>query len=290
MVNEEFQKKEMQERIDHRSYEAQGIMLIPQIHEGPNVRKMEAKGIRTEKGSLNRLIKEINQGILLLKEKVKDIMDVISELSEEMHRNEKSTKSDLPQCLQKYFADRNETAESYSYGKSKARKTNLKKMAELLVYLEEHHISTIEELNEHVKGKKAELGILGQVNRRKKADIAGIKENLRYLNWYEEGIPVIAEIEKRKFNKAKERIKEENGDTLRRYHIAKRILTERCLIGKMDKNVLQQEICKLENETKENYVQYKVLLKDIKQLQDICMFSRNPKEQKKQKAKEENSL
>lgn len=31
-------------------------------------------------GSLNRLIKEINQGILLLKEKVKDIMDVISEL------------------------------------------------------------------------------------------------------------------------------------------------------------------------------------------------------------------
>lgn len=81
MVNEEFQKKGMQERIDHRSYEAQGIMLIPQIHEGPNVRKMEAKGIRTEKGSLNRLIKEINQGILLLKEKVKDIMDVISELS-----------------------------------------------------------------------------------------------------------------------------------------------------------------------------------------------------------------
>lgn len=53
----------------------------------------------------------------------------------------------------------------------------------------------------------------------------------------------------------------------------------------MDKNVLQQEICKLENETKENYVQYKALLKDIKQLQDICMFSRNPKEQKKQKAK-----
>ena len=240
MVNEEFQKKGMQERIDHRSYEAQGIMLIPQIHEGSNVRKMEAKGIRTEKGSLNRLIKEINQGILLLKEKVKDIMDVISELSEEMHRNEKSTKSDLSQCIQKYFADRNEMAESYSYGKNKARKTNLKKMAELLVYLEEHHISTIEELNEHVKGKKAELGILGQVNRRKKADIAGFKENLRYLNWYEEGIPIIGKIEKRKFNKAKERIKAENGDTLRRYHIAKRILTERELLGKMDKTTLQE--------------------------------------------------
>lgn len=290
MVNEEFKKKGMQERIDHRSYEAQGIMLIPQIHEGPNVRKMEAKGIRTEKGSLNRLIKEINQGILLLKEKVKDIMDVISELSEEMHRNEKSTKSDLSQCIQKYFADRNEMAESYSYGKNKARKTNLKKMAELLVYLEEHHISTIEELNEHVKGKKAELGILGQVNRRKKADIAGFKENLRYLNWYEEGIPVIGEIEKSKFNNAKERIKAENGDTLRRYHIAKRILTERGLLGKIDKTALQQEISRLKAEIKENYARYKTLSKDIKQLQDICMLSQKPKEQKKQKAKEENSL
>lgn len=259
-------------------------------HEGSNVRKMEAKGIRTEKGSLNRLIKEINQGILLLKEKVKDIMDVISELSEEMHRNEKSTKSDLSQCIQKYFADRNEMAESYSYGKNKARKTNLKKMAELLVYLEEHHISTIEELNEHVKGKKAELGILGQVNRRKKADIAGFKENLRYLNWYEEGIPIIGKIEKRKFNKAKERIKAENGDTLRRYHIAKRILTERELLGKMDKTTLQQKISSLETEAKENYAQYKSLARDIKQLQDICMFSKKTKEQKRQRTKEENSL
>ena len=290
MVNEEFQKKGMLERIDHRSYEAQEIMLIPQIHEGPNVRKMEAKGIRTEKGSLNRLIKEINQGILLLKEKVKDIMDVISELSEEMHRNEKSTKSDLSQCLQKYFADRNETAESYNYGKNKARKTNLKKMAELLVYLEEHHISSIEELNKHVRDKKAELGILGQVNRRKKADIARSKENLRYLNWYEEGIPVIGEIEKRKFNKAKERIKAENGDTLRRYHIAKRVLTERELLGKMDKTTLQQKISSLETEAKENYAQYKSLARDIKQLQDICMFSKKTKEQKRQRTKEENSL
>lgn len=159
-----------------------------------------------------------------------------------------------------------------------------------MVYLEEHHISTIEELNEHVKGKKAELGILGQVNRRKKADIAGFKENLRYLNWYEEGIPIIGKIEKRKFNKAKERIKAENGDTLRRYHIAKRILTERELLGKMDKTTLQQKISSLETEAKENYAQYKSLARDIKQLQDICMFSKKTKEQKRQRTKEENSL
>lgn len=58
----------------------------------------------------------------------------------------------------------------------------------------------------------------------------------------------------------------------------------------MDKTALQQEISRLKAETKENYARYKTLSKDIKQLQDICMLSQKPKEQKKQKAKEENIL
>ena len=35
MVNEEFERKGIAVRIDHRSYEAQGIELIPTVHEGP---------------------------------------------------------------------------------------------------------------------------------------------------------------------------------------------------------------------------------------------------------------
>ena len=35
--------------------------MIPTVHEGANVRQMEAKGIRTEKGELNRWIKATNR-------------------------------------------------------------------------------------------------------------------------------------------------------------------------------------------------------------------------------------
>ena len=70
LVNEEFRKRGIKEQIDHRSYAEQGIDLIPQVHEGPHVRNMEAKGIVTEKGSLNRWIKEINKGILTISKQV----------------------------------------------------------------------------------------------------------------------------------------------------------------------------------------------------------------------------
>ena len=42
LVNEEFRKRGIKEQIDHRSYAEQGIDLIPQVHEGPHVRNMEA--------------------------------------------------------------------------------------------------------------------------------------------------------------------------------------------------------------------------------------------------------
>ena len=54
MVNVKFEEKGLTCRIDHRSYERQGLDLLPTVHEGVAVRQMEAKGITTDKGDLNR--------------------------------------------------------------------------------------------------------------------------------------------------------------------------------------------------------------------------------------------
>ena len=50
MCNAKFAEKGIDVRIDHRSYERQGVDLLPTVHEGATVRAMEKKGIRTEKG------------------------------------------------------------------------------------------------------------------------------------------------------------------------------------------------------------------------------------------------
>ena len=55
LINEEFRKRGIDAKVDHRSYADQGLDLIPQVHEGPHVRKMEAKGMPKLFGYYNTL-------------------------------------------------------------------------------------------------------------------------------------------------------------------------------------------------------------------------------------------
>jgi hypothetical protein len=59
-VNRFLESESIAERVDHRSYERQGIDQIPTIHMGAAATAMERRGIRTERGDRNRLINEIN--------------------------------------------------------------------------------------------------------------------------------------------------------------------------------------------------------------------------------------
>ena len=91
-------------RIDHRSYERQGIDQLPTIHEGVTVRAMEAKGIRTNKGDLNRWIKTPNDLIRNLKKKISALLDWLKEAHEELS---KPQAPNLAQLLGEYYTNRN---------------------------------------------------------------------------------------------------------------------------------------------------------------------------------------
>ncbi len=79
-VNTKFEEKGLDVRIDHRSYVRQGLDLIPTVHEGANVRQMEAKGIRTEKGELNRWIKATNRLMQDVRKKIKALFVWMAEV------------------------------------------------------------------------------------------------------------------------------------------------------------------------------------------------------------------
>ncbi|MEB8615822.1 MobQ family relaxase [Bacillus cereus] len=59
-VNQELERMGLTDRIDHRSLEAQGSDRLPTVHEGPDVREMERRGIQTDRGDLNRAVAEYN--------------------------------------------------------------------------------------------------------------------------------------------------------------------------------------------------------------------------------------
>ena len=71
--NEVLKQNGINERIDHRSYEVQGVDRLPQTHLGPQIWQMEKKGIRTSKGELNRRIRENNRFLKTFEEQIKEM-------------------------------------------------------------------------------------------------------------------------------------------------------------------------------------------------------------------------
>lgn len=64
--NQRLKEAGRPERVDHRSYRERGILREPTIHEGPQVRAMEERGIYTERGAINRGVKYRNEERLRL--------------------------------------------------------------------------------------------------------------------------------------------------------------------------------------------------------------------------------
>ena len=55
-VNTELERRNIPQRVDHRSLKEQGVDRVPTIHEG-GARKLEKRGIKTDRGKINREIK-----------------------------------------------------------------------------------------------------------------------------------------------------------------------------------------------------------------------------------------
>ena len=146
--NAHFAQHGLDARIDNRSFEKQGIPQIPTIHEGPNVREMERRGIRTEKGDRNRWIRHINTVIRTIGKRLKELAAFIERLKEELRRQAEPTVNDF---LAAYYDERNATAWGQVF-----RARNLHEYSILFSYLQEHGIVTLTDLDEHNKALSAQ--------------------------------------------------------------------------------------------------------------------------------------
>ena len=126
-VNRAFKEKSLPCRIDHRSYADRGIDETPTVHEGPTVRAMEAKGIRTNVGDLNRRIRATNAAIQRLRKKIAELLSWLSEIKEELSAPQSPKLTDI---LAAYYGQRNAGAWS-----SKAKAGNLKRYTETVNFL-----------------------------------------------------------------------------------------------------------------------------------------------------------
>jgi len=208
--NAHFAEHELSIKIDNRSFERQGIDQIPTIHEGPNVREMERKGIPTEKGERNRWIRRINSNIRFLCDRLRTLASWITELNAQLTAKPEPS---LAELLTEHLKQRNEKAWSFV-----AKNNNLKEHAKLIAYLQEHEIHSVEDLTEHINqvnetGKPVQL------------QMTQLREQLHALDYaekagerYTKAKPIYDEWYGIFFKKSKEKFAEEHQKELNAFH------------------------------------------------------------------------
>ena len=140
-VNAALERGNHAERIDHRSYERQGIDQIPTVHLGVAAHQMEKRGTRTERGDLNREIEVTNQRLRQLKARISKLRDW---LKEEAANTAPPTLADYIQSILKRQAQAGKSGYSQSL-------YNLKDAANMLNFLTANNIMDMAGLDEKFK-------------------------------------------------------------------------------------------------------------------------------------------
>lgn len=261
MCNAKFEEKGLEVRIDHRSYERQGLELLPTVHEGPTVRAMEKKGIKTEKGEFNRWIRATNAFIRNLRKNLSALLESIKEIKAELDKPQSDTVI-IP--LQRYFDMRN--AKAYS---QKSKVSNLKELNAMVNYLKASEIYTIEDLESRVSMLRDTVDDLKVTMDKETTRMKEIRKMPEYASILKELKPIVDGLQKIKFDKAKAKYKVEHEKELKQYYAVRRKLLEICPNGKYDPSLLDKEYTELEQAHAETYAKFKAIREEHQKIYHI---------------------
>mgnify|MGYP004640883137 FL=1 len=225
MVNARLEEKGLDCRIDHRSYVDQGLDLIPTVHEGSHIRKMEKKGIRTEKGELNRWIKATNRMIRNIQATLAALKEWLAEAKEILKEPQEVY---LAQLLSDAHALRNQTAMTYVRGKAKAKKNNLKRFMNECDYLKQRGFLTLSDFEKHLSSVSENVESRKSSMHQKQTRLKELQQLMEDVKTYAALKLVLDEMKKEKYRfiKAKEKYKSEHEGELHRFYMVKRKLKE----------------------------------------------------------------
>lgn len=83
IINRYLEEAGSDERVDHRSFEDRGSPYLPTIHLGSAASALEREGIRTERGDINRAVREHNHKIDQL---VTELAEVEADIAQELEK------------------------------------------------------------------------------------------------------------------------------------------------------------------------------------------------------------
>ena len=265
LCNRRFVEKQLDARIDHRSYERQGIDKLPTQHEGPAVNEMEKRGIRTNKRALNNWIRRTWKMITELKDMIAALLEVIAELQAEIRAEKAKFEAENIAALLNIYYDRR-NAGAYS---SKARANNLQEQIDTFNYLQTNGISTLDDL----KAATSEMSDrVDDMTRSIKADEARARELtdlIRYAENYQHIKPIYDEMNGIRWPKKREKYKQEHDGDLRLFYLARRELGEHVKGKSIPLADWRAELKTLQTKHKKDYEELKAIREEYRKLSRI---------------------
>ncbi|KGF08672.1 conjugal transfer protein TraA [Clostridiales bacterium S5-A14a] len=145
ITNKYLEENSIQDKVDHRSYQRQGIEQIPTIHLGVSATQMEKKGIATDRGNINREIKHQNAILREISRRIKALLNWIRGIGKEEKVENENIKSTLPskENLLEIF-------ENLIRKNADNNNSDLEKYIESYQLLKEKNITSINQLKESI--------------------------------------------------------------------------------------------------------------------------------------------
>jgi hypothetical protein len=165
--------------LDHRSYERQGIDKVPTVHLGPAAHQMEKRGLRTERGDMNRAVEIGNKEISQLKARIRKLEKGIAELSESAKRIDAH---DIIFGLM-----------SPNYNSAVAR---VKNAAAIVMFCQQNDISSAADLDRVVRKLQSNLFSVGEELKKTTRRMDALTEHLEKCRDYRENKKFYREYER----------------------------------------------------------------------------------------------
>ncbi|MBP3649399.1 MAG: MobA/MobL family protein [Clostridia bacterium] len=202
------------ERIDHRSYERQGIQQIPTVHMGVAATQMERRGIHTEKGDVNRQIAADNKLLKEIKARITRLYNWSKELDEQI-----GNEFDGMQVLQAHMEQNSDAASRY------AKTKRLKEYTALFNLLEANRFTSVQQLHDKIAAVNSSYyDLRGQiVSAERRLNV--LNKHLEMWSCYEQYKPIRLQCDKLT-GKKQERFMQEHRAELALFDSAYQYLSE----------------------------------------------------------------
>lgn len=285
-ANKYLEANNRPERLDMRSYARQGIDRIPTVHLGPEAAGLERKGIRTNKGNLNREINRTNRLKAALKKTIRSLIDWLTDVKDALREalREEEQEKTLPEYLLDYMSKRKAERMDWSIAaQNKCGLTDLRKISHAISFLKGKNIATVDELGAEIEHVTNELSRISQEQKRMEA----LRRLIRHSENYEKYKPIDEKYRSIHWKGQKEKFREKHRDELDAFYAADKFLRSHLDGRNHSRSEWRKELAGLEEVSKSHDKTTEQCRSDLNELKSVrycvsCVMADDKSREQKQ--------